>query len=209
MTFPSSRTPSQTGFTLLEILVALAVFAVLAAMAYGGLDHVVHERHTVRAAMTDLKNLQQGFTILTRDLMQAAPRRIRDTVDAAPRPALAGATQNIPALVLTRGGWTNPLGDARSTLRRVAYELDGDKLVRLSWLVLDRSREVEPMKQVLFDHVIGFRLRFLDDAGQWQQQWPPLNQPAQEYLERLPRAVEVAVDLKDVGQITRLVALPQ
>ncbi|HET7371440.1 MAG TPA: type II secretion system minor pseudopilin GspJ [Gammaproteobacteria bacterium] len=198
----------QRGFTLLEILVAISIFAVVAAMAYGGLNGILRQRHAVRASMEELKSLQQGFTILSRDLSQAAPRRVRDTVDALPRPALAGATQNIPALVLTRGGWTNPLGEARSTLQRVAYELDGDKLVRLSWLVLDRAREIEPLRQVLFDNVVAFRLRFLDATGQWQQQWPPLNQPAQEYLERLPRAVEVAVDFKDVGLITRVVELP-
>ncbi|HET7307981.1 MAG TPA: type II secretion system minor pseudopilin GspJ [Gammaproteobacteria bacterium] len=209
MTSSSRPRISNRGFTLLEILVAISIFAVVAAMAYGGLNGIIHQRHAVRTAMTRVKALQQGFTFLTRDLSQAAPRAIRDTIDAAPRPAFAGATRNIPALVLTHGGWSNPLGDARSTLQRVAYELDGDKLVRLSWPVLDRSREIDPLRQVLFDHVVSFRLRFMDAGGQWQEQWPPLNQPPQEYLKRLPKAVEVVIDFKDEGEITRIVELPE
>jgi general secretion pathway protein J len=198
----------QRGFTLLEILVAVAVFAVVAALAYGGLEGIINQRRGTRDAMAHLEQLQQGFAMISRDLNQAAPRAIRDTLNTLPKPALAGSTHNIPELTLTRGGWTNPLGKARSTLERVAYQLDDDKLVRLSWLVLDRSREVKPLRQVLFQHVVAFKLRFLDGTGHWREQWPPLNRPARDYLERLPRAVEVVVDFKKRGEITRILELP-
>jgi general secretion pathway protein J len=198
----------QRGFTLIEILVAIAVFAVVAAMAYGGLEGIVNQRHKVRDSMDRLKTLQQGFTIISRDLNQATTRAIRDTADSLPKGAFAGSTKNIPALVLTRGGWANPLGDRRATLERVAYKIDDDKLLRLSWPTLDRAREMKPRQQVLFDHVVGFHLRFLDANGKWLHQWPPLNQPANKYLERLPRAVKIQVDLKDAGLITRIMELP-
>jgi general secretion pathway protein J len=184
------------------------VFAVVAAMAYGGLNGILRQRDQTRATMERLRAVQQALTIVGRDLTQAAPRSIRDTVDAARRPAFAGADQNIPPLVLTRGGWSNPLGEARSTLERVAYTIDDGKLVRLTWPELDRSLEHDPLRQVLLNDATNLQLQFMDPAGEWQNQWPPLNQPPEQYLERLPRAVEITLELKDLGVITRIFELP-
>lgn len=193
------------GFTLIELLVAVAIFAVVAALAYGGLDTVIHQREQNTAVMGRLRVVQQAFTIMASDFGQLEPRPVRDPLGGTPLPAFAAAPQDMPQVTFTRGGWTNPLAEVRSTEERVAYELDKNTLVRISWPELDSTPEAKPLKQALLPHVTSFDMRFLDSSGQWQNQWPPLNADANAYLAQLPRAVEISVTLQDWGRITRII----
>lgn len=200
--------PSRhAGFTLLEMLVAVTIFVFVAAMAYGGLASVVHQREATDIQMKRLRELQQGVTILTRDLAQIVHRPTRSALQDQSLPALRGSERDLPTLVFTRGGWRNPLGRPRSTLERVGYRIQDDELVRLVWPVLDQARVTNPLEQPLIKHVTRLTVRFLDGQGQWQDQWPPLNQDANAYIDVLPKGIEVAIDVKDVGRITRVVGL--
>jgi len=78
---------------------------------------------------------------------------------------------------LTRGGWRNPAEQPRSTLQRVAYAVQDDKLVRLTWLSLDHAPNEQPNTQELLSGVSELRLRFLDSANAWQDRWPPTETP--------------------------------
>lgn len=195
----------EPGFTLIEILVALVIVAVIGALAYGGLHGLINEREQTAASMQRLRLVQQAFVIMTRDFTQLEPRPVRDPLGGAPLAAFMSTPQNLPPLIFTRGGWSNPLADARSTQERLAYQLDNDQLLRLSWPELDVPTQSQPGKQVLLTNVTDFDLRFMDSNGQWQTQWPPLNAQATAYLAQLPRAVEISVTLKDLGRITRIV----
>ncbi|MGH8363734.1 MAG: type II secretion system minor pseudopilin GspJ, partial [Gammaproteobacteria bacterium] len=132
-------------------------------------------------------------------------RPVRDPLGGTPLAAFLSTPQNQPPLVFTRGGWSNPLADVRSTEERVAYQLDNDQLLRLSWPELDVPAQTEPVRQVLLADVTQFDLRFMDSSGTWQNQWPPLNVNNAAYLVQLPRAVEIDVTLKGLGRITRIV----
>lgn len=193
------------GFTLIELLVAIAIFAIIAALAYGGLDSVVNQRRKTAAAMQQLRTMQLAITIMERDFDQLVPRTIRDSLQGMPLSAIMGNPQNLPQVEFTRGGWSNPLAEVRSTQQRVAYELDNGNLLRLSWTELDRVDQTQPLKQTLLTDVTAFSLRYMDGNGQWQEQWPPLNTSANLYLARLPRAVEIKLTLKDRGEFTRLI----
>jgi len=193
------------GFTLIELLVAVAIFAVIAVLAYGGLDSVIHQREQTTAVMNRLRIVQQTFAIMARDFGQLEPRPVRDPLGETPMAALLSTPQNLPPVTFTRGGWSNPLADVRSTQERVAYELDDDKLVRLSWPELDNPAQTLPTKQELLTQVSAFDLRFMGSSGQWQAQWPPLNTDANAYLAQVPHAVEISVTLKDWGRITRII----
>jgi general secretion pathway protein J len=195
----------SSGFTLIELLVAIAIFAIIAALAYGGFSSVVRQREQTTDAMQQVRTLQLAVTIMERDFSQLEPRTIRDSLQGTPLPAFVGGPQNVPQIEFTRGGWSNPLAEVRSTQQRIAYELDNEKLVRLSWTELDRAGQAEPLKQTLLTGVTAFTLRYMDGNGQWQEQWPPLNTSANLYLERLPLAVEIKLTLKDRGEFTRLI----
>ncbi|MBU6420466.1 MAG: type II secretion system minor pseudopilin GspJ [Gammaproteobacteria bacterium] len=193
------------GFTLIEILVAMVIVAIIGVLAYGGLHGLIREREQTAARMQHLRLMQQAFAIMTRDFSQLEPRPVRDPLGGMPLAAFISAPQNQPPLVFTRGGWGNPLADVRSTEERVAYQLDNDQLLRLSWPELDVPAQTQPVKQVLLANVTQFDLRFMDNTGQWQTQWPPLNVNSAAYLAQLPHAVEIDVTLKDLGRITRIV----
>lgn len=190
------------GFTLLELLVAIAIFAVLAVMAYGGLNSVIRQREQNDTAMQRLKQLQQTMAIMTRDFAQMAPRPVRDQLGGM-HCALSAGSNNVPPIEFTRGGWTNPLGVIRSTQQRVAYALEGGTLVRYTWPELDRAVQTEPQKQTLLPDVTSIAVQYMDPSGAFQDQWPPIN--TRLAPEQLPHAVTLKLVLKDWGEMSRIV----
>lgn len=197
------------GFTLLELLVALAIFAVLATIAYGALNSVLTARRQVEAKGERLAALQTALMVMERDVEEAVPRGVRDELGDR-QPALLGGGTGTMVLTLTRDGWRNPLGLARSTLQRVAYVVDGGQLRRESWSVLDRAPDTVPYDEVLLDKVTAVDVRFFGADGQWSAFWPPQSTTGQAAALDVPppRAVEVSLDLSDFGRITRLFRVP-
>lgn len=195
------------GFTLLELLVALAIFGLLAAMSYSGLQAVLEQQAHTEQAADRLGELQKLYLIMQRDIEQIVPRTVRDEFGDAQQPLVGG-----DALQLTRGGWRNPAGRQRSTLQRVGYAYDDEQLVRYSWSVLDRAQDSEPLEQPLIDDVERMGLRYLDGNDEWREQWPDavaaINaDPAG--IPPLPKAVEVTIEHKMFGTLVWLFQLPQ
>ncbi len=198
------------GFTLMELLVALAVFAIMATAAYSGLSNVLLTRAAVEQQNRRLATVQLAAFRLEQDIQQAAPRGVRDEY-GDPQPALRGGGLLDDALILTRAGWDNPLRQPRATLQRVAYRLREGRLWRLHWDVLDRGGPLAPRETLLLDQVREFRVRFLDQAGEWRSEWPlPIDNTDDRPSDpnAPPRAVEMTLTLEDWGAITRLFPLP-
>ena len=202
------KTPSR-GFTLLELLVALAVFSIMAIAAYSGLRNVLYTRAAVEEQNRRLAAVQLAVYRLEQDIEQTVPRGIRDEY-GEPQAALLGGALADDRLTLTRAGWDNPLGQPRATLQRVAYRLRDGRLWRLHWPVLDRGGRIEPRETLLLDRVREFKARFLDQDD-WRDDWPPPLVSGDENKpdpDRLPRAVEIRLILEDWGEIIRLLPLP-
>ncbi len=193
------------GFTLLELLVAVAVFAVLSVLTYSGLMSVLQARADTRQAAERLTAVQQAVSLLVRDLRQIAQRPVRDEYGDT-RPPLLGAADGDPLLELSRGGWSNPTELPRSALQRITYRLNEDQLERSSWHVLDRTPGATAYQATVLDGVTDLRLRFLDEQHQWVERWPA---PSLEgaAMNPLPLAIEVTLELADWGEITRIVRL--
>jgi general secretion pathway protein J len=206
------RTPGPVacdGFTLLELLVALAIFGLLAAMSYGGLQAVLDQQSTTELAADRLGALQKMYLIMQRDIEQIVPRTVRDEFGDAQQPLVGG-----DVLQLTRGGWRNPAGRQRSTLQRVgyAYAYDDEQLVRYTWSVLDRAQDSEPLEQPLLGDVESMQLRYLDANKKWQDQWPDaaagIDADPADTLPVLPKAIEVTIEHTMFGTIVWLFQLP-
>jgi len=201
------------GFTLLELLIAIALFALLGLATYRMLEAVLRSDEVVRAQETQLRQLGRAVWRLEQDLIQAVPRPVRDGYGDEQN-ALIGQLSSFEggaALELTRSGWRNPTGLLRSNLQRVRWRLSGDSLERLYWTVLDRDLDSEPRVQRVLDDVTELRLRYLDAENSWHEEWPPFDfgrGNPEEQARRLPVAVEVSFDHLRYGTITRLLRLP-
>jgi general secretion pathway protein J len=201
----AARRPVPAGFTLLELLVALSIFALLSVMAYSGLRSVLQQRSVTEAEAQRLAELQKIYMLMQRDLEQAVARPVRDEYGDT-QPPLSGDS----AFQFTRGGWANPLGHPRSELQRVGYAWVGDHLVRYVWPVLDRAQDTQPLEQQLSDRITGMEVRFLAANDQWLTKWPdPATvQTGASPPETLPRAVEITLHHKQYGDLVWLFRLP-
>lgn len=195
------------GFTLVEVLVALAIFGMLAALAYGTLSQTLSNAEVLTERMQRLQSLQRTMRYLSEDFMQLAPRAVREDLGDSLRPALHTDAESDFAVALTHGGWSNPATLPRSTLQRVAYRVEANELVRYHWMVLDRTLGNEPAGRALLDEVESIAFRFMQDNGDWTEEWPPENRPGLLGLRQRPRAVEIVLILTDSTEIRRLLEI--
>ena len=208
--FFDSRFPTPDsrlhGFSLVELLVALAVFATMAALAYGGLDSVVRTRVELGRQQDAFRDLMRGVGLIERDLRQAIARPVRGNY-GEPLPALMGNSGHIE---FTRTGFANPQSEPRSNLERVLYEFDDGALKRGVYPALDRAPATAPTLATLRRNVNTFRLRYLDASNRWGDTWPPLGDTAAggpDPSAQLPRAVEFRIGTGDYGEVSGVVEL--
>ena len=198
------------GFTLLELLVSLAIFAAIGVMAYSGLGNVMRQQAQTDAYAARLQEVEMAYRLLARDFEQFTARDIRDAFGDR-QPALL-APGGLSGVEFTRAGYPNPAGYPRSELQRVGYRVDDGRLVRRSWRVLDRSQDSLPDELVLADRVEALVLRYLDVRNKWQDSWPPpqvLSPTGEPSRPEWPLAVEVRLALEDLGELRWLFRLPE
>jgi general secretion pathway protein J len=193
------------GFTLLEVIVAIAIFAVVSAVAYGGLNTVLNTQSQTREHAERLTRLQRALTVIETDFEQAAMRPVRDQY-GDPQPAMQ---TDVEGIVFTRAGQLNPMGQARSAFERVGYRLDQDnRLLRVSWPGLDQPIDPKPRESVLLEDVDAFSVEFTGDVdSEWVEQWPPPG--VRNPMRTMPIAVRVTLTLPEYGgEIIRILRVP-
>lgn len=206
------RSIAVRGFTLIEVLLAIALTAIVAFMAYAGVSAAADAAERHRAQVERLGELQTALRWLTRDLQQLIDRPVLDA-RGDKLPTLVGGEQSDPLLELTHVGWNNPLAQPRGSVQRVRYRLEDGALWREHWLVLDRIDDEEHLQRVeLLKGVGAVRLEFLDGksanaanqrlGGEWMEAWPlPPTDPL------LPLAVRIELELDDIGTVERIVSI--
>lgn len=222
---------AAAGFTLVELLVALFITAVMFAIGYRELDQALKSRRELEEQSARLVAIQVAVRTIEQDFELLQPRPVRDLLGDGYLPALTTASNSasntmllgssgsstssaalIPLVTFTRGSWTNPTGLSRAELQRVSYALQNDKLVRSYTPVLDATLQDATISRPLLDHVKSISLRFMDAGHNWQTQWPATTVPtptaanpaAPPLLPRTrPVAVELTLELDDWGIIVR------
>jgi general secretion pathway protein J len=198
----------SAGFTLMELLVAVAIFAVVSALALTGFTQLQRQSEYASKRLDRTREVQRAMQMLALDLEQVEPRAIREPLGETRLPALSVAVASQYVLELTRAGWSNTAGLQRPTLQRVGYRLDNQDLWRDHWPTLDRTMSVEPVKEKLLTGVRSVTFRVMDGSRNWLDHWPEAQAVDQAAVRLRPAAVEVTIELEDWGTIRRLVEVP-
>lgn len=189
------------GFTLLELLIAVAIFAVIGLAAHRMLRDVLQARDHAEQRGVAFDRLQRAIELLERDVAQVVVRPVRDVL-GDPLPALRGT--DVGGIEFTRGGRANPLDLPRPGLERVAWLVRDGDLLRQSWAVLDQAEDTLPRERIALTGVRALAIEFIDEEGNRQPYWPPeRDQPVP-----LPVALVFRLDVEPWGEIVRWFAMP-
>jgi general secretion pathway protein J len=203
------------GFTLIEVLIAMAITALVATLSFSSLSSVLSTVESLREHGERTAEMNRAWTIVSRDLRQFTQRPVRDQFGAAESAMFGGAAVG-QSLSFTRTGWHNSNLRLRSELQRVRYRLEDNILWRESYFVLDRNSDSEAQRVELIRNVVDFEVAFLGastevrgeelDTENWPTNWG-VNASNRNVVEP-PQAVELRLELEDWGELRWLYDLP-
>ncbi len=190
----------ESGFTLIEAIVSLALLAVISVMSYQAVEVVTKVNERSRSGVASEAQLQRAWQIIGRDLMHIRPRRFYDGLGD-----IEGAYLTNPSdfgVRFSRGGGpmlrTNPSG-----MRRVNYTINkDDQLIRTSWAITESPRQSDGTTLILLDKVQDVEFNHLDGNGNYSVDWPPLN--SRQTDKALPRMISVTIITENQVETSRL-----
>lgn len=192
------------GYTLIEVLVAMAVLSVVVTTTLGGLTLGARSREAVRAAGLRLAEVQTALTLYEQDLLHAFYRPA--VSHRGPELAFAyGLNPNPSRLTLTTLAGLLPEGGRGARSVRVAWFRQGTSLVRTEWLYADRTPLTPSVKAVVLSGVRNYGTAFMDAGHEWRETWPSPQAPKEQ--DSLPRAARLQLELEDWGEIERIIIL--
>lgn len=209
------------GFTLVEVLVAVSITALVGVLAYGSLSTVLSGVEGNRAAAKRISDINRAFRLLDRDLRQLVARPVRDEFGEL-EAALRGASESLQGLTFTRAGWSNSQLRSRSTQQRVRYLVEDNTLWRETYAVLDRAPDTEPQRVALLSNVESLELKFMKkldelqllddgtgiDSSTWQDSWAMDDNTGNNTVS-LPAAMEMILRVDGLGEVRRWYAIDQ
>jgi general secretion pathway protein J len=209
------RRQKNSGFTLIEILVAITIFAIMSAFAYRALTSVLEARKQLEVEQHKWRDVVLMFARMEQDFSSALKRPIRDTGgNTAPafdgKPDPVGETDG--QVVFTRMGYAGQRG-ALAAPQRMGYRFRDNKLEQLTWQVLDQAPRTVPLVGTLIENASEVKFQFLENTqaptnvnAKWLPRWPQPGTPPKDA--DLPAAVEVSLTLMSGENLKRIFLLP-
>ncbi|PWI32966.1 type II secretion system protein GspJ [Vibrio albus] len=196
----SRRTRCNQGFTLIEVLVAIAIFAALSVSAYQILNQVQRSNEQSIEHTERLKSIQRAVVLLDNDFRQIALRQFRTNGEALSSRLLMVQDGLLDSeskgILFTRLGWQNPQQMfPRGEISKVGYRIREETLERVWWRYPDTPVGLQGEVTPLLDDVEALDVRFYSQ-GQWSNEW--------NVDLALPEAVGVTFTLKDYGRIEKI-----
>jgi general secretion pathway protein J len=195
-----ARKSRSAGFTLIEILIALAILALIALLGYRATSSLAQSEVKLSDEAARWRALDGMFARLEADMRAALPRSARAGNSA--EPAWVGATDATgnATIRFSRAG-TDSVAEPGAAGQRIGYRLANDAIEVLYWPHLDQPASVTPTAYALATGITAMRVTYLDSNGGWQDRWPALGEPV------LPRAVRIVLTQDDGTSIERWLAL--
>ncbi len=193
---PSKR--AQAGYTLIEILIAIAIFSALSLSAYTALNALSKASQAAEQQSIALAQLQQTMARLDADVRSVVGR---PSFAATPDLLVHDFSGQAKAFGAIRSGWANPLGQPRAELQRFQWQFQAGTLQRLYWPTLYPSERSVAQVESLAVDVEDWSIRYLSPSRGWQSQWE--SRPG----EALPKAIEIILNHAHYGEIRRLIVL--
>ncbi|TMO76745.1 type II secretion system protein GspJ [Pseudoalteromonas sp. S3776] len=194
----------QRGFTLIEVLVAMAILAVVIMATHQILDSTTKAKEASDEKIAELNGLQTAFRLMDQDFSQMTQRTVRNEAgDAQAQYLLAGRyllESQYDGIAFVRDGWVNPINLLpRSELQAVGYRVVDDNLERVYRVYVDQLDNMEPRVQVVLKGIEELKFEFLDANNEWQEQWQ---------IKALPKAVAVTLQQIEAEPIRRVFLVP-
>ena len=193
------------GFTLIEVMVALAVFAILSAITSQALYHAFDTRARINEQANQLNAVQLAMVLIRRDTEQVIERSIRGN-EMHLFPPFIGQPRY---LEFSRGGFVNPTSVERhSTLTRIAFICTGKKLVRRSWDNVDTPNRKLYHDKILLNNLEKCSFAYLSNARQILSEWREYAVQQDQKKETLPLAIQLSLTIHQWGNMNLLFDIP-
>lgn len=185
----------KNGFTLVELLVAIAIFVILSALGWRVFDHVRVTRDQNAVHEQKLNQLQQGYQQILRDMVQTVPLTANFNGDIQPALVLQNGRFNF-----SKTGVTDPLEQGIAPDERVEYQYRADeqKVYRLKYRNLNQTGRDQPESSVLISGVEQFQITALNpnELSQWPESRLDLNKIENKQL--LPKGIKINLTVQGV-----------
>ncbi len=205
----------KRGFTLIEVVIAMFIAAIMFAIGYGAINQALRDRDALNVSQQRVTEIQTGMRVIAQDFAQVIARPARDTTGTGQlMPAIFANGSSDIIVTFSRAGWSNPAGIQRPSEQRVRYRFIEGSLLREHWLSVDPALNTEPRQRTLLTRVKAVEIRFLDPVSrQWRNDWQAnasgqVAPNAVSLLVTRPIAVEFTVVFEDWGRVTRLLEVP-
>ena len=193
------------GFTLIELVCALAIFALMAGFAYRSLTSLLESREALERESRKWRDLALFIGRVERDLASVVNRRgfatsgallppVSSTLDTA-RGASEGLAMLRAGMGLAQGAGAAP--------QRVGYRLAEGRVEMLSWPAPDSAPRSTPQADALLSGVRKLEFRFMAPSGEWRPSWG-----AAGTTEGPPQAVSLTLELDSGETVRRVIDLP-
>lgn len=194
-----------SGFTLLEVLIALTVFAILATITGSAMHNAFETQAHLNTKADQLNRLQLALAIVKRDTDQVINRAVRGN-ELHLFPPFLGQTQYVE---FTTSGMLNPESQAqRSALQRVAYLCKNGQLIRRHWPVLDAPKRNQYVDRILLSNLQRCQFAYLAQNRQILPMWQGYALQQNQNLAHLPMAIRLSFALNQQSDTHLLFVLP-
>jgi general secretion pathway protein J len=207
----------RAGFTLIEVMVAMFIAAIMLALGYSAINQAAKERGNLETKQARITEIQRGMRVVAQDFAQMIARTARDNEGGGNiEPAVVATNKDDTLITFSRAGWSNPAGIQRPAEQRVRYRFIDGSLIREHWLSVDPALNAQPRQRVMLTKVKSVELRFLDPVSRnWRQDWPAVSASGpvsaaniDQLLRTRPLAIEITIVLEDWGRVQRLFEIP-